>query len=108
MCWCLSQLPCQWKDTDVIGTACSTDPALQQFGRFDCEIDIGVLDESGRLELLRIHTKNVKLDENVDLEAIAKVALLLSTCSSNANQISKKMQELLHLQAKMYQMKAAG
>ena len=27
---------------------------------------------TGRLEVLRIHTKNMKLDENVDLELIAK------------------------------------
>jgi ATP-dependent 26S proteasome regulatory subunit len=27
---------------------------------------------AGRLEVLRIHTKNMKLDENVDLELIAK------------------------------------
>ena len=35
-------------------------------------------DEIGRLEVVRIHTKNMKLDENVDLEAIAKVAVLPS------------------------------
>ena len=29
-------------------------------------------DEIGRLEILRIHTKNMKLDETVDLEAVAK------------------------------------
>ena len=61
--------------TDVTGTACSIDPALRRFGRFDREIDIGVPDEIGRLEVVRIHTKNMKLDENVDLEAIAKVTL---------------------------------
>lgn len=33
---------------------------------------MGVPDETGRLEVVRIHTKNMKLDENVDLEAIAK------------------------------------
>ena len=43
-----------------------------RFGRFDREIDVGVPDETGRLEVIRIHTKNMKLDENVDLEAIAK------------------------------------
>ena len=43
-----------------------------RFGRFDREIDVGVPDETGRLEVVRIHTKNMKLDENVDLEAIAK------------------------------------
>eukprot|EP01061_Rhynchopus_euleeides_P025190 TRINITY_DN4065_c0_g2_i3.p1 TRINITY_DN4065_c0_g2~~TRINITY_DN4065_c0_g2_i3.p1 ORF type:complete len:821 (+),score=428.57 TRINITY_DN4065_c0_g2_i3:184-2463(+) len=48
------------------------DAALRRFGRFDRELDIGVPDEIGRLEILRIHTKNMKLDENVDLEAAAK------------------------------------
>lgn len=32
-----------------------------------------VPDETGRLEVLRIHTKNMKLNDQVDLEAIAKV-----------------------------------
>lgn len=41
------------------------DAALRRFGRFDREIDIGVPDETGRLEVLRIHTKNMKLDEEV-------------------------------------------
>lgn len=50
----------------------SLDPALRRFGRFDREIDIGVPDEIGRLEILRIHTKNMKLDETVDLEAVAR------------------------------------
>ncbi|KAL0421777.1 UNVERIFIED_CONTAM: Cell division cycle protein 48 [Sesamum latifolium] len=50
----------------------SIDPALRRFGRFDREIDIGVPDEIGRLEVLRIHTKNMKLAEDVDLERVAK------------------------------------
>lgn len=58
---------------------CSIDPALRRFGRFDREIDIGVPDEIGRLEVVRIHTKNMKLDENVDLEAIAKVLFYLTS-----------------------------
>lgn len=48
------------------------DAALRRFGRFDREIDIGVPDETGRLEVLRIHTKNMKLDDEVDLEAISR------------------------------------
>ena len=48
------------------------DPALRRFGRFDREIDIGVPDEVGRMEILRIHTKNMKLAEDVDLSDIAK------------------------------------
>ena len=41
----------------------SLDPALRRFGRFDREIDIGVPDEIGRMEIIRIHTKNMKLSE---------------------------------------------
>merc|ERR1712066_1108543 len=37
----------------------SIDPALRRFGRFDREVDIGIPDAVGRLEILRIHTKNV-------------------------------------------------
>jgi len=50
----------------------SVDAALRRFGRFDREIDIGVPDETGRLEILRIHTKNMKLDDTVNLEAVSK------------------------------------
>jgi len=45
---------------------------LRRFGRFDREIDIGVPDEIGRLEILRIHTKNMKLADDVDLAFVAK------------------------------------
>lgn len=48
----------------------SIDPALRRFGRFDREIDIGIPDPTGRLEILRIHTKNMKLAEDVDLEQV--------------------------------------
>ena len=48
------------------------DPALRRFGRFDREIDIGVPDEAGRLEVLGIHTKKMKLADDVDLEYISK------------------------------------
>jgi len=50
----------------------SIDPALRRFGRFDREIDIGVPDEAGRLEIMAIHTKNMKLSDDVDLAAVAK------------------------------------
>merc|ERR1719197_914003 len=49
----------------------SIDAALRRFGRFDREIELGIPDTVGRLEILAIHTKNMKLDEDVDLEAIA-------------------------------------
>lgn len=50
----------------------SIDGALRRFGRFDRELDIGVPDETGRMEILRIHTKNMKLSEDVDLVKVAK------------------------------------
>jgi transitional endoplasmic reticulum ATPase len=48
------------------------DPALRRFGRFDRELDIGVPDDIGRLEILRIKTRNMKLAKDCDLEKIAK------------------------------------
>jgi transitional endoplasmic reticulum ATPase len=56
----------------------SIDPALRRFGRFDREVDIGIPDPTGRLEILRIHTKNMKLAEDVDLE---QASLLLDSSS---------------------------
>ena len=49
------------------------DPALRRPGRFDREIDIGIPDEQGRLDILLIHTHGMPLTEDVDLESIAKV-----------------------------------
>jgi transitional endoplasmic reticulum ATPase len=49
------------------------DPALRRFGRFDRELDIGVPDDEGRLEILRIKTRNMKVAKDCDLEQIAKV-----------------------------------
>lgn len=48
----------------------SIDGALRRFGRFDREIDIGIPDATGRLEILQIHTKNMKLADDVDLEQV--------------------------------------
>ncbi|MHA1895584.1 MAG: CDC48 family AAA ATPase [Candidatus Helarchaeota archaeon] len=47
------------------------DLALRRPGRFDREIEIGVPDKKGRLEILLIHTRGMPL-ENVDLEDFAK------------------------------------
>ncbi len=49
------------------------DPALRRPGRFDREIDIGIPDEQGRLDILLIHTRGMPLTEDVSLELIAKV-----------------------------------
>lgn len=50
----------------------SIDQALRRFGRFDKEIHIGVPDQTGRLEILQVHTRDKKLSDDVDLEKIAK------------------------------------
>ncbi|CAP23560.2 Protein CBG03070 [Caenorhabditis briggsae] len=82
----------------------SIDGALRRFGRFDREIDIGIPDAVGRLEILRIHTKNMKLAEDVDLEQIANEchgfvgADLASLCSEAALQQIREKMELIDLE----------
>ncbi|MCD6466135.1 CDC48 family AAA ATPase [Candidatus Bathyarchaeota archaeon] len=49
------------------------DPALRRPGRFDREIEIGVPNKQGRLEILQIHTRGMPLAEDVDLEKIASI-----------------------------------
>ena len=49
------------------------DPALRRPGRFDREIEIGVPDRGGRLEVLEIHTRGMPLAEDVDLKRLADV-----------------------------------
>lgn len=48
------------------------DPALRRGGRFDREIEIGVPDRDGRLEILQVHTRGMPLADNVDLEQYAE------------------------------------
>ena len=48
------------------------DEALRRPGRFDREIVIGVPDESGRREILSIHTRGMPLGEKVDLQELAR------------------------------------
>lgn len=45
-------------------------------GRFDREIDIGIPDSTGRLEILQIHTKNMKLSDDVDLEQVRMMRMM--------------------------------
>ncbi|KAI9007944.1 transitional endoplasmic reticulum ATPase [Phycomyces nitens] len=82
----------------------SIDPALRRFGRFDREVDIGIPDPTGRLEILRIHTKNMKLDDDVDLEQIASEthgyvgADMASLCSEAAMQQIREKMDLIDLE----------
>lgn len=82
----------------------SIDAALRRFGRFDREIDIGVPDENGRLEVLRIHTRNMKLSDDVDLESISKQthgfvgADLAALCTEAAMQCIREKMELIDME----------
>lgn len=80
------------------------DPALRRFGRFDREIDIGVPDEVGRMEVLRIHTKNMKLSEDVDLAEISKTthgyvgADLAALCTEAALQCIREKMDIIDIE----------
>ena len=49
------------------------DPALRRPGRFDREIEIGVPTAAGRQEIMQIHTRGMPLEENVQMDHIAKI-----------------------------------
>merc|ERR1712227_618126 len=82
----------------------SIDPALRRFGRFDREVDIGIPDTTGRLEILRIHTKNMKLGDDVDLEQVASEthghvgADIAALCSEAAMQQIREKMDLIDLE----------
>jgi transitional endoplasmic reticulum ATPase len=50
------------------------DPALRRPGRFDREIEIGVPDRNGRLEILQIHARGMPLAKDVNLERLADMS----------------------------------
>lgn len=51
----------------------SIDPALRRPGRFDREIEVGVPGKEGRLNILKIHTRNMPIDKTVNLDEISAV-----------------------------------
>ena len=71
----------------------SIDPALRRGGRFDREIEIGIPDKKGRLEIFQVHTRGVPLAKDVDIAAFAEttfgfvgadIALLVKEAAMNA------------------------
>ncbi|MCB9844868.1 MAG: ATP-dependent zinc metalloprotease FtsH [Phycisphaeraceae bacterium] len=54
------------------------DPALIRPGRFDRQIAVPLPDVKGRLEILRVHAKKVKLGPDVDLERLARMTPMFS------------------------------
>lgn len=81
------------------------DPALRRFGRFDRELDIGVPDDNGRLDILRIKTRNMKLAKEANLEQIAKDthgyvgADLSQLCMESAFQAIREKMHLIDVDA---------
>jgi len=51
----------------------AVDPALRRPGRFDREIEVGIPDSKGRLEILQIHTRGMPLASDVDLKAFSGI-----------------------------------
>ena len=49
------------------------DPALRRPGRFDREIEIGIPDAKGRLEIIQIHTRGMPLTDDVDVDHMAQI-----------------------------------
>ncbi len=71
----------------------SIDPALRRGGRFDREIEIGIPDKKGRMEIFQVHTRGVPLADNVKIEEYANsthgfvgadVALLVKEAAMHA------------------------
>lgn len=52
----------------------SLDPALLRPGRFDRRIPVELPDLKGRVDILRVHAKKVKISDNVDFDVIARTA----------------------------------
>ncbi|MCR9205902.1 MAG: ATP-dependent zinc metalloprotease FtsH, partial [Halobacteriovoraceae bacterium] len=76
------------------------DPALLRPGRFDRRVTVGSPDVRGRLGILKVHTGKTPLDEDVNLEVVAKgtpgftgadLANLVNEAALNAARLNKKM-----------------
>ncbi|MBT4257637.1 CDC48 family AAA ATPase [archaeon] len=73
------------------------DSALRRPGRFDREIEVGVPSKKGRLQVLKIHTRGMPLENTVDLEYLASVthgfvgADLESLCKEAAMNVLRKL-----------------
>ena len=67
-----------FKTSDNVLTICATnrldilDPALLRAGRFDLKLAVGLPDREGREAILKLHSKNKKLNETVSIPALAK------------------------------------
>jgi len=75
----------------------SLDPALRRPGRFDREISISVPNKEGRLNILKIHSRNMPLTKDVDLNKIAEIthgfvgADLAALCKESAMNVLRRV-----------------
>lgn len=74
------------------------DPALRRPGRFDREIDIGVPSKEGRLDILKIHTRNMPIEGTIYEDVIAKkfssqIENYLKENNIERDKIDKKIKE---------------
>ena len=73
------------------------DPALRRPGRFDREIEIGVPSKKGRLNVLKIHTRNMPLAKDVNLDELAEItygfvgADLAALCKEAAMNVLRRL-----------------
>jgi len=83
------------------------DEALRRPGRFDREITFGVPNKKGRLEILKIHTRNMPLAKDVNIESLAEVthgfvgADLSSLAKEAAMNVLRRMIPELNLRDKV-------
>ncbi len=79
------------------------DPALLRPGRFDRQVVVPHPDVKGRLEIIKVHIKKIPLDENVNLEVLARgtpgfsgadLANLINEAALHAAQLSKTKVEM--------------
>ena len=88
---------------DHLAAAKPAEAALGHPAYDQAEVDIGVPDENGRLEVLRIKTKNMKLGEDVDLEQLAKEthgyvgADIAALCTEAAMQCIREKMDVIDL-----------
>lgn len=82
----------------------SIDPALRRGGRFDREIEVGIPDRNGRLQILYVHTRGMPIENDIDLEQIASVthgyvgADLSSLCKEAAMHALRRMLPEMHIE----------
>jgi cell division protease FtsH len=80
------------------------DPALLRPGRFDRQIVVGLPDIQGREEILKVHTRNIKLDKDVNFKKIAMQTVyfsgadLANVCNEAALLAARKNKETVGME----------